>query len=84
MVSAQPLGFMSRAPLLARAESAPLRDYMLQIEDIHRLERNDVLPIPISPSAIVKYAAIPDCPPEQRTLAEALLAEKPRLVRKIK
>jgi hypothetical protein len=32
MVSAQPLGFMSRAPLVARAESAPLRDYMLQIE----------------------------------------------------
>jgi hypothetical protein len=30
------------------------RDYMLQIEDIRRSERNDVLPIPISPSAVVK------------------------------
>jgi hypothetical protein len=50
----QPLGFMSRAPLIARAESAPLGTYVLQIEDIRRLERNDVLPIPISPSVIVK------------------------------
>jgi hypothetical protein len=30
---------------------------VLQIEDIRRLERIEVLPIPISPSAIVKQAA---------------------------
>jgi hypothetical protein len=43
---------------IARAESAPLRDYMLQIEDIRRKERNEVLPIPISPSAIVKTSRV--------------------------
>jgi len=34
------------------------RDYLLQIEDIRRLERIEVLPIPISPSAIFKQARV--------------------------
>jgi hypothetical protein len=36
---------------------------MLQIEDIRRSERNALLPIPISPSAIVKNTAYLRFPP---------------------
>jgi hypothetical protein len=36
---------------------------MLQIEDIRRKERNEVLPIPISPSAVVKTSRVLSVPP---------------------
>jgi hypothetical protein len=36
---------------------------MLQIEDIRRKERNEVLPIPISPSAVVKTSRVLSLPP---------------------
>jgi hypothetical protein len=50
---------------------------MLQIEDIRRLERNDVLPIPISPSAVVKRRV----PPKTAREPKLSSAEKPRLIR---
>jgi hypothetical protein len=45
---------------------------MLQIEDIRRSERNDVLPIPISPYAIVRNTAYLRFPPNGASVAEAL------------
>jgi hypothetical protein len=45
---------------------------MVQIEDIRRSERNDVLPIPISPYAIVFKHRVPKISPERRKCAEAL------------
>ena len=54
---------------------------MLQIEDIRRSERNDVLPIPISPSAVVKTPQYVTLPPNDASEPKPLFAEKPRLVR---
>jgi hypothetical protein len=57
------------------------RDYMLQIEDIRRSERNDVLPIPISPYAIVKNTAYLRFPPNGASAPKLSDMENIRLVR---
>jgi len=57
------------------------RDYMLQIEDIRRSERNALLPIPISPSAIVKNTAYLRFPPNGASPPKLSNGKKPRLVR---
>jgi hypothetical protein len=57
------------------------RDYMLQIEDIRRSERNDVLPIPISPSAIVRNTAYLRFPPNGASVPKLSNMEKIPLVR---
>jgi hypothetical protein len=66
---------------IARAESAPLWDYMLQIEDIRRQERIEVLPIPISPSAIVKTSRVLSDPPNDEPELKPSREEAPQLVR---
>ena len=58
------------------------RDYMLQIEDIRRSERNALLPIPISPCAIVKNRRVLDLSPERSQASRnSPIAAKFRLVR---
>jgi hypothetical protein len=58
------------------------RDYMLQIEDIRRSERNDVLPIPISPYAIVRNTAYLRFPPNGASVPNLSNVEKIPLVRR--
>jgi hypothetical protein len=48
---------------------------MLQIEDIRRSERNDVLPIPISPSAVVKTPRYSDIAPND-AMSRSLLMRR--------
>jgi hypothetical protein len=57
------------------------RDYMVQIEDIRRSERNDVLPIPISPYAIVRNTAYLRFPPNGASVPKLSNVEKILLVR---